>query len=418
MKKNVFVLLFIVGFFTIGIYTLINNSVQVKASKEDFVNYKPRVIDDDKEKIKNNNRLKENNKKEKNKEKHTKFDRVNMLDEYLEYNDIQRQLDRSLEDNKLDFKDTVEQVVKGEELDVNGYFGNILENIKDSFLDKKEIIIRILVITIISAIFTNFAHTFGATYISEIGFMIIYMLLITILVSSFTAVYNIAIEVLLVLVGFMNVLMPVYSIASYISNGINTMTAYSQLTIMTIVIIETVFLKFLLPLVSAYMILGVVNNINSVSLIKRLQNFFKMIITWGLKFSIIVVTGLGTVRRIISPSSDEMTRKVVSSGFKMTPFIGKNVTVVGDTVASAASLIKDAIGGVSLIVIGLLCITPLVSIGVYVIVYEIVSVMVEAIADKRVINALEAVSESVKMLMYIVMTTSLLFVITIALMAR
>ena len=80
-------------------------------------------------------------------------------------------------------------------------------------------------------------------------------------------------------------------------------------------------------------------------------------------------------------------------------------------------MIKNSIGGVSLTVIALICIIPIIRIIVYVFLYKIIAIVVESIADKRVVNALECVAEGAKILMYIVMTSGLLFMITIALIA-
>ena len=342
---------------------------------------------------------------------------ANEYGDVIDYREIQNVIDEVSYDSGIDFKESIDKVSNGEDMESVISFSKIKNTIKESFSEKKHLIVVIIVIVLLTAVFTNLGGTFSEGYVAENSFIVTYMILITALMNSYKDIYKIGYEMLIGLKTFMTVLVPTYSVASYISNGINTSSAYSILSVITIMIVEVMYVHILLPLLTSYVLVGSINNISKKNSLYRMQEFIKLVIIWGLKGSIIVVTGLGTVRRIISPAVDMATKKVISSGLKMTPFIGKNITVVTDTVTSAATLIKNSIGGVSLVIIAVLCITPIIRIMVYVVLYKIIAIIVESIADKRVVNALECIGESAKIFLYIIMSSGLLFVITIAMIA-
>ena len=110
-----------------------------------------------------------------------------------------------------------------------------------------------------------------------------------------------------------------------------------------------------------------------------------------------------------------VTLKILN-GIKITPFVGKNIEVVNDTVNGAVMMLKNAIGGVSIVVILIMCITPLINIIVYIFLFEIIAIIIEAIADKRVVNVVKSVSDSTKMLLQSIMTCAFLFIISMALL--
>ena len=348
---------------------------------------------------------------------------INNISDVIDYSEVEKLLgDISVTDN-ISFEDEVNKVVKEGTINYKDYLPNLSKIIKDAFIEKKDVIIKVIAITIITAIFTNFSNVMDNSYVSGTSFIVVYMLLMTLLINTFTQIYKVGNTTLNIIKSFMEAIFPVYSVASFMSNGIKTSTVYMQLTFMVITVIEIVFLRIILPLINIYLIVSLVNNLNisndsnSVIALTRLAEFIKMIINQAIKLTVIFITSIGTIQRLIAPSVDKATKGLVSNGIKLVPFVGKGTEVVKDTVEGATVVIRNAIGGVSMIVIIIMCAMPLISVGVYVIIFEIISIIAESISDKRVTNALKGISDSAKLVIRVIGVSALLFIITIALIS-
>ena len=79
----------------------------------------------------------------------------------------------------------------------------------------------------------------------------------------------------------------------------------------------------------------------------------------------------------------------------------------------AAVLIKNGIGLTGMLFCFALCLVPLMQTGTIVLVYKLVTAVIQPVSDKRVIGCIECVSDGCRMLMKIIFTTALLFLITV-----
>lgn len=341
--------------------------------------------------------------------------KANNYEDIYDYSEIDKLLDDI--NSGVEYEEAVENTIKDGGVDYKKILPNIGDKIADEWESKKTMILKLVAIVIITAIFTNFSDILGSSYVTQTSFMVVYMILIVALVNSFIQIYQVAQKFIDVLKNFMGVMCPVYGIATLLANGIKSATAWNVLTMMLLTVIEVVFFKIIIPGVFIYMIIMLVNGLGEQETLGRIGKFIELIINWSLKGVMLVIASMGTIQRVIAPAVDKGAKSVISNSVKLAPFIGKHVALAGDTVASATSIVKGAIGGVSMVTIVVICISPLISIGVYMLVYEIVAMMLESIADKRVVAALGAASNSAKMLFGITLTSGMVCIIAIALLS-
>ena len=108
-------------------------------------------------------------------------------DDTLDYRQIQEAMDEMLPESvDISFSELVGRLVSG---DVQG----VVENLKDYLLDQlfyeiksnKAMLVQMLGIVFISAVFTNFSMAFSKTFVAETGFYLTYMVLFSLLLTSF-----------------------------------------------------------------------------------------------------------------------------------------------------------------------------------------------------------------------------------------
>ena len=88
-----------------------------------------------------------------------------------------------------------------------------------------------------------------------------------------------------------------------------------------------------------------------------------------------------------------------------------------EIVLGTAVLIKNGIGIVGMIICLIVCLPPLIQMGVTALLYQLVSAVAQPISDKRMVNCIGSVADGSKMLLKITATIGILFLLTIAVVA-
>ena len=81
-------------------------------------------------------------------------------------------------------------------------------------------------------------------------------------------------------------------------------------------------------------------------------------------------------------------------------------------------IIKSAVGIGGLIGICLICMIPMMKLLAFTLVYRITSALLQPISDSRVVSSLEIASDSGKMLLSAVVSSTLLFLLSIAIVLQ
>lgn len=341
---------------------------------------------------------------------------INSYEESIDYKEIQEVIDgANIKD--FNFKKEVNNAIVTGNID----YSNWVDKIKDKFIlqikNKKSMVIKVIFLILFSAIVTSFSKVINNSYVSETGFLIVYMILMMTILPIFEQIYNIGLNAITQIKNFIEVLIPTYTVASFIGTGVNTATAFSQLTMLIIVIIERLFIKIILPLINVYFVILVTDNISKTRCLYRLSEIITSLIKWGNKVTLGSVTTMATIKKLIAPSIDISSKKMIGSGIKLIPYVGNGLDSVKETLISAGYLIKNAMGGISIVTIILLCMTPIISLISYIVVYELITVVAEPIADSRMVNAIKGIANGGKLLLEVLVTSAILFIISIALLA-
>lgn len=335
------------------------------------------------------------------------------LEDY-DFTGVQEVVDEALSADSMDFVDLIKSLVQGKLSD----FPTIL---KDFLWDKvwREIdanraaIIQVIMIAAAGAIFTNFSNIFSKSQISETGFYITYLLLITVLTAAFTMAGIIAKGVIENLLNFMKAVMPSYFIAAAFAGGSATSIAFYEFTLALVSLVQWLLLKGMIPLVNIYMMLKMVNFLSKDSFLSKLLELLKSVIDWTLKTLLALVIGYNAIQSMILPFADSIKTTAVGKVIQAIPGIGQGVNSVTDIVLGAGVLIKNGIGTAAFIFLVLIAAVPALKLVVITILYKGAAAAMQPISDKRLISCIDSVAEGSGLLLRIVGTALLLFLITI-----
>ena len=140
-------------------------------------------------------------------------------------------------------------------------------------------------------------------------------------------------------------------------------------------------------------------------------------IRFALKFVTGAVVGLNVVQGLIQPAADKLKGSMFTKTASAIPGIGNSVRAVSEIIVGTGTLIKNSVGVAAMIILFGITLFPVLKIWVLAFFYKLSAALVEPIADKRISATLNGVCKGSVLLAKIMLTSMLLFLITIAMVS-
>ncbi len=346
---------------------------------------------------------------------------LGMAGEILEDMDlaqVQELMDEMLGEQGFSLKETVARLMAGEEIfSKETLYLLIRETLFSQLSRERNLLLQILLLLIVAAVFTNLALVFDNGQIGEISFYVVYLMLFMLLVESFQGLsmqlsYN-----LTAVTSFMSALTPAYFLAVAAATGAGTAAMFYQVVLVLSGMIQWIMLAFLLPATNLYVLLQLINHLSKEPILSRMADLLRTIIEWALKTMLGVVVGMQVVQGLISPVIDSLKRTAIGKTASAIPGVGWAINAVTEIVLTSAVLVRNCLGVAFLIAFLLWGITPLLKYGVNTLLYRLIAAVAQPISDKRIVGCLGTMGEGCGLLLRILLTTQVLCMLTIVILA-
>lgn len=281
----------------------------------------------------------------------------------------------------------------------------------------RSLFVSILLLGILAAVLTDFADLFQNHQVSDIAFFLIYLLFVTILLKSFAQTADIVREILTDITAFMKLLIPTYMIAIGSASGLVTAGAYYQLLTLLTMLVQWLFLHLLLPAVSVYMLLAVINGIWMEEKLALLLELLEKGIGGTIKVVVGAVSGFSVLQAMISPAIDSLQMTAVQKAAAAIPGIGNLTEGIMELVLGSAVLIKNSIGIYITLVLLFICLVPIVKIALLAGVVKLSAALISIVSDKRMTNCANRAGNGNFLLLKLAVASIGIFVIQIAIIA-
>ena len=340
------------------------------------------------------------------------------LIEKFDFSEIDNLLEEIFPNEKLNFRSILSGLIGG---DLEFSFGLIKQLVVDQFTYEirasRSGMIHILLLVIVAAIFTNFSSVFKTTQVAAISFSMLYMFLITICLNNFRILIDAVALNLERLLEFMKLLGPVYFFAVALAAGSSTSVAFYQLVLLLIFLVELLIMNFLIPITQIYLVVRILSELSPEIHLTKFAELIETIVSWTLKTMLAGVVGLNVIQGLLSPAIDAVKRSLITKGSGAIPIIGDAIGGTVEVVLGTAVLIRNGIGVVGMIVCLVICLAPLIQMAVTALLYQVIAALIQPVSDKRMVDCVSSVADGSKMLLRILFTTSILFLLTIAVVA-
>lgn len=336
----------------------------------------------------------------------------------FEFSEIDQILEEITPGERLHFGEMVEGLVSGDLTFSKELLGRLLKDqLFYEWESSRNALVHLLLIVITAAIFANFADIFKNAQIAEMGFYVLYLLMITICLDSFQMMCASVEEHVTQLTDFMKVLGPLYLTAVALASGSSASLGFYQIVLLLIFLVELVILKFLLPMIHVYIMVKILNHVTPESYLSRFAELLELIVEWTLKTVLTGILGLSIIQGLLSPAVDALKRSALTRGAEAIPGVGDLLGGVSEVVLGSAILIKNGIGTAGAVICIVICLVPLIKLAVVTMMYKLAAALVEPVADKRMTGCLSSVGDGGKLLVRTVYTVGVLFLLTISVVA-
>lgn len=338
--------------------------------------------------------------------------------EDLELEEVQKILDEMLGENSFSLSETMKRLLGGEEVLSGEFLEELIRGVFFSQLSRERaLFLQILLLLIVAALFSNLSRVFEQGQIGETSFYVVYLLLFILLVQAFETLSVQLSGTLTAVNAFMRGLAPAYFLAVAASTGTSTAAMFYQVVLVLSWMIQWVMLTLLLPGTNLYVLLQLVNHLSREDILSRLAELLHTLIQWALKTMLGIVVGMQVVQGLIAPVMDSLKRSAIGKTASAIPGVGGAINAVTEIVLTSAVLVRNCLGVSFLIVFLIWGISPLVKYALHTFAYRLIAAMIQPIADKRIVGCLVTMGEGCGLLLRIFLTTQVLCMLTIIILA-
>lgn len=277
----------------------------------------------------------------------------------------------------------------------------------------------IIVIIIVHSIIKSISDGLENKSISQITYYVQYILIVTLIMTSFSEVLQMVKESIQNLVGFMNILIPLLITLMVTTGSIASASMLQPILLFIITLIGNFIKDVIIPIVLVSTALGIVSKISDRLQIDKLSKFFKSSVVWVLGVVLTLFVGIVSLEGTLSSSVDGITAKTTKAAVSsFIPVVGKILGDAVDTVIGCSSILKNALGIVGVVVIIAICVKPIIKLVILMAMYYLGASLCQPIADGKIIKLLDQMGDTFKLLLGILCSVSVMLIIGVTLVVK
>lgn len=336
----------------------------------------------------------------------------------LDLEEVQQAVDELLQDHSISVQEMIKRLMSGEMTWNKETMAAFLREIfTEQFAREKTILLQILLLILVAAVFTNFTNMFENGQIGEICFYVIYLLLFVLLMESFQEMSSQLEKSLRAVAAFMQGLAPAYFLALAASNGVSTAAVFYQMVLLIVWLIQWLMVTFVLPAANLSVLLCMVNHLSNEDLLSKLADLLRTLVDWALKTMLGVVAGMQVIQTLVAPVIDSLKRSAIGKTASALPGVGNALNAVTEIVVTAAVLVRNCLGVAFVVILAIWGLAPVIQYGLMSVTYRLMSALAQPVSDPRMVGCLSIMGDGYALLLRILLTTQVLCMVTIVILA-
>ena len=301
----------------------------------------------------------------------------------LDYSELQKTIEQLLPEK---FPISVEQLIesfRSGEIEGFAQIGKeVLEWLMQSITFPIEHGMRLLVLILFSALFSNLSKAFARDSTSHFGFLCVYLFMAVQVATGFSTSLQMVQEGMKNLCGFVSVLLPTYCISIAFVTGSITAVGYYQGTTFLLTFFQYLATYAMIPLSQVYLVLSLASCMQKKPILERMLELIVSLFSWIRKTLLGIALTFGAVQGILCPAIDSLKKTAVVRSVSAIPVLGSLLNGTWDTVLGAGTVLKNAIGMGGVVILFLIGVIPLTNLALQYVMYRVLVAVTEPVTGE------------------------------------
>lgn len=316
-------------------------------------------------------------------------------------------------DNGQSFSELVEEIIGGNYND-KGIFETVWQVLFGVLASNKKALVQIIILAVLSAIISSFLPVINNGQVSDMAQMVIKIVLVTILMASFTSACNVCVNTLDNCITMYEAIVPVFFAIVAAVSGSVTGAAYYEVILIMITIINSIYKNVLVNLVRVYILFSVADMITGKEQFSKMCELLASVVKTSCKAALAVFSGIGCIKGLINPASDAYKKNMLYKSLKLVPVAGSSLEAVSQAVIGAGTVIKNSVGVAAIVAVVAVCAVPIIKLTVLTVLYKVTAAFIEPVADKNFVKVVNAAGSAIGLLTVITVMTVTMFILMTA----
>ncbi|HJA94039.1 MAG TPA: stage III sporulation protein AE [Candidatus Eisenbergiella merdipullorum] len=328
---------------------------------------------------------------------------------------LSEQMDELFPQFSIDFSAFLGQLLSGngKEAAVT-LFSSLKDGIAAEASGMKNLFLMLLLIGILSSLFTVAAQAFQNHQIADIAHFVACLLMLLVVLATFSQAAGIAQALLEKILLFVRLFLPTFMLALGLSAGTMTAAGYYELILLLIYGVEQLLMSVGLPAADVYMMLVVMNGLWEEEKLSALIDLLRKTVSGGMKFLLTCITGIGLLQSMVTPVLEGMKISSAAKFLSSIPGLGGLAEGTAQLLLGSAVLIKNGLGVAAILLLLALCAIPFLKLFLYGAILKLCAALLGMNADKRLTGCIDRAGDALFLLLRIAFIAAACFLILFA----
>ncbi len=311
------------------------------------------------------------------------------------------------------FRNTVESVISGEYvINSSNFFSGVGGLFWNDIKKYVPLVASIIAIAILGGMIEALKPATTGKSIGNIVNFVTYGFVIVILGSAMFEVINTVKSSLGTIKSIFDAIFPILMTILTALGGSVSVGLYQPAVALLSNLIICLMTYILLPIFVFSVVFSIVGNLSNNLKLDKFVSFLQGMFKWTIGLCFTIFLGFLSIQGLVANTVDGLSIKTAKYALKSyVPIVGGYISDGFSVILASGTLIKNAIGGVGLLLLMSTVVVPILSTVVFMLSLRFVAGVIEPIGDKKIANFVSEISKSLSMLVALLVAVSFMYMV-------
>ena len=255
----------------------------------------------------------------------------------------------------------------------------------------------VLVITALCALAETIGEGNAAKTVISLGGV---LAVAAVVVGNISSFFRLGTEALTTLSQFSKALLPCMAATAAASGAIGAAAAEGAATALFLDVLLTAMNSLVMPLIYAYTAAVIADAAVGSTALSTAAKLMKKLCTLLLTLLVTAFTVYFSITGALSGAAGQLSMKLTKTAVStVLPVVGSILSDAASSVLAGAAILRNTVGIFGLLVVLAICLTPILTLGCYLLLYKLAAAVAETLSDKRMGGLISGIGDAFGMVL-------------------